>query len=285
MRHRHTFFLLFFIMSSFSAAPAVLARQASPPPQAPAPQPLPPSELTNAHETRDRLNALLDQHPPSLREVVRLDPMLLRNSDYLAMYPALASFLQQHPEVGHNPEFFLGAPRLFRSDGPPLALFIAMPFIVLTITTGVVLLARTAVEHRRWQNASKAQTELNNKLIDRFSASTELLGYLESSHGKALTAALSSGGTARGIDAPLGRILGSLQAGSVLACAGLGILFVSVDLPADWSQVTPGIFAIGIVVLTIGVGLLVSSAVSFVLSRRLGLMPRLSSPQGETPGS
>jgi hypothetical protein len=250
--------------------------------------------LINAHETRERLNALLDQHPPSLREVLRIDPMLLRNGDYLALYPALVAFLQQHPEIGHNPEFFLGAARLFERDETPqlvaarafrdVTQFSVVLFIVITITTGVIILLRTAAEHRRWQRASKAQADLNNKLIERFAASNELLAYLDSPHGQALTASLSSGAVpARGVDAPIGRIFGSLQAGSVLVFAGVGMLFISSEL--DLSPVTEGIFAIGIVVMTIGVGLLVSSAVSFALSRKLGLVPPLSRSRGEAPGS
>src|SRR5450759_4261870 len=59
----------------------------------------------NARDTRDRLINLLRQYPPSLSEVLRLDPSLLTNEAYLAPYPALAAFLKQHPEVAHNPSF------------------------------------------------------------------------------------------------------------------------------------------------------------------------------------
>lgn len=290
MRHSHIFALL--ILTGLLQGAARLEAQPALPPQAsPAPA------IPNAHDTRQSLNALLDQHPPSLREVLQIDPMLLKNSDYLAMYPALAAFLQQHPEIGHNPEFFLGASRLSErnTSSPQLevarglrdfAQFAGVLLIILTITTGVVLLVRAAAEHRRWQRASKAQAELNNKIIDRFAASNELLAYLESPHGKALTALVAPGpAAARGIDAPLGRIFGSLQAGSVLMFAGAGLLFISNRLRDDWSSVAPGIFAIGTVVLMIGLGFLASSGISFVLSRRLGLVPPLSSPQSEAPGS
>ena len=74
----------------------------------------------------------------------------------------------------------------------------------------------------------KAQAELNTKLIDRFAASDELLAYLQSAPGRALTDAPALPQPAlRGMDAPLGRIFWSLQAGSVLAFAGAGLLFVS----------------------------------------------------------
>ncbi len=53
-------------------------------------------------------NDMLNQYPPSVREVLRIDPTLLYRPDYLATYPVLAAFLEQHPEIAHNPGFFLG---------------------------------------------------------------------------------------------------------------------------------------------------------------------------------
>src|SRR5262245_22695724 len=61
----------------------------------------------NAEETRRRLHEVLQEYPPSLREVLRLDPSLLTNLTYLTPYPALAEFLDQHPEIAHNPGFFI----------------------------------------------------------------------------------------------------------------------------------------------------------------------------------
>ena len=60
----------------------------------------------------------------------------------------------------------------------------ASSLIVMTITTGIVFLVETVVEHRRWQRAMRAQSELNTKLIDRFASSEELLAYLQSPQGK-----------------------------------------------------------------------------------------------------
>src|SRR5258708_11826977 len=70
-----------------------------------------------ARETRERLRQILDQYPPSVAQVLRLDPSLLTRPDYLAPYPTLAAFLAQHAEVGHNPVFFLGDARLNGTDG------------------------------------------------------------------------------------------------------------------------------------------------------------------------
>ena len=65
----------------------------------------------NAREDQGRLTRLLQQYPTTLAEVLRRDPTLLRNDAYLAPYPSLAAFLAQHPEVAHNPAYFLGGPQ------------------------------------------------------------------------------------------------------------------------------------------------------------------------------
>src|SRR5438034_1067944 len=67
-------------------------------------------EEQNASETRERVRQILDQYPPSLRQVLRLDPSLITRPDYMSSYPTLAAYLAQHPEVAHNPTFFLGGP-------------------------------------------------------------------------------------------------------------------------------------------------------------------------------
>ena len=59
----------------------------------------------------NRLREVIEQYSPSLFEVFRHDPSLLLNDQYLASYPGLAAFLQQHPEVGHNPAYFVGEPQ------------------------------------------------------------------------------------------------------------------------------------------------------------------------------
>src|SRR5437867_2746645 len=73
-----------------------------------------PNYDVNAPETQQRLHQLLQQFPPSLGQVLALDPTLLTNQAYLEPYPLLAAFLAQHPEVAHNPSYFLPQYRDFR---------------------------------------------------------------------------------------------------------------------------------------------------------------------------
>src|SRR4051812_34991258 len=65
----------------------------------------------DAERTRERLRAIFRQYPPSLADVLRLDPSLLSSDSYLAPYPELAAFLKQHPNITHNPAYFVGTSR------------------------------------------------------------------------------------------------------------------------------------------------------------------------------
>jgi hypothetical protein len=253
-------------------------------------------EARDARQTRDQLNKVLEQHPPSLREVLRIDPTLMSNENYLSTYPSLAAFLQQHPEVAHNPGFFVGERRFEEQISSPqmeaaralrnMAEMVGVVLVVMTITAGVVFLVKTVFEHRRWQRAMKAQVELNTKLIDRFASSDELLAYLQSPQGRTLTdAPVLPQRAARAMDAPLGRIFWSLQAGAVIAFGGAGVLFAASRMQDDLAVVAPTFVALGTVVLTVGLGFLVSSAISYLLSQRLGLVRPAERVSGEAPGA
>src|SRR5690349_13137672 len=89
------------------AAPAV--------PQAPA---VPLLLEQNARDTQQQLRELLRQLPPSVAEVLALDPSLLNHAEYMAAYPMLAAFIAQHPDIARNPGFYFGQ-RNFRDEDNP----------------------------------------------------------------------------------------------------------------------------------------------------------------------
>jgi len=253
-------------------------------------------EQTDARETQERLREVLNQYPPSVREVLRIDPTLLYRPDYLATYPMLASFLEQHPEIAHNPGYFLGEWRAQENRTPASEGFRTMAeisenllvlLIIVTITTGIIWLVRTAIEHRRWQRTMRAQTELNTKLIDRFSTSEELLAYLQSPPGKTLIepAALPHASPRpMPMNAPLSRIFWSLQSGIVVGALGTGLMIVAGNVSNV--EMHESLWGFGIVLLLIGVGFAISAAVSFFLSQRLGLVqPASARFSSEAPGS
>ena len=233
-----------------------------------------------ARETRGDLQRILQQYPPSLGRVLRLDPTLLDSQDYLQPYPQLAAFLAQHPEVSHNPSYFLPPfgddpqtadpkDRAFAMWNKVLEGFTAL-LVFGTIFGGVVWLIRTAIDHRRWAKMSKVQTDVHTKLLDRFTSNEDLIAYIQTPAGRRFleSAPIVVDGP-RSLGAPLGRILWSLQVGAVLAIAGIGIEIVAARAIDEVAQ---PLSAIGIVVIALGIGFGVSSALAYVMSRRLGLL-------------
>src|SRR5437773_10044670 len=63
--------------------------------------PAPLTSNVDARQTKEELERILDQYPPSLGRVLRLDPTLLTDPEYLRTYPALAAYLARHPEIPH----------------------------------------------------------------------------------------------------------------------------------------------------------------------------------------
>jgi hypothetical protein len=244
----------------------------------------------NVEETRRRLHEVMQQYPPSLGQVLRLDPSLLTNPAYLEPYPALAEFLGQHPEIAHNPSFFLGEFRernndYYNSPDPKLAVIRMMnetlagvAFLIgfLAVVGTIGWLLRSVIEHRRWLRVSKTHTETHTKLLDRLTSNADLLAYMESPAGRRFLEAapipLSAG--PRALSAPIGRILWSVQAGCVVAFAGGGLMYSSTRFAANsaLSDIGLPLFVMGATAVAIGAGFVVSAVIAYGLSRRLGLL-------------
>ena len=187
------------------------------------------SDRRNAEETRERLREVIEQYSPSLFEVFRHDPSLLRNDQYLASYPGLAAFLQQHPEVGHNPGYFVGEPQWSRNRDPRTATIDAWKETIehFTVIGGLRLAAfvltwliRTLIDYRRWLRLTRIQTDAHTKLLDRLTSNDDLMAYIQSPSGRRFLESAPialDGGGAKPVSAPVSRILMSLQAGVVLA--------------------------------------------------------------------
>jgi ABC-type multidrug transport system fused ATPase/permease subunit len=268
--------------SSFAQAPATATS-------------VPPATTTtvvtdsDSRETREAFHATLGRYPTEVSRVLKLDPSLLTNQSYLANYPALASFLAQHPEIAHSPAFYLdvyvgdeprgenSSERVWRSTMEALSIF-----AVLLLVTGVLTwLIRTLIDHRRWSRMSKVQAEVHNKLMDRFTANEDLLAYIQTPAGKRFleSAPIALDGAPRAVSAPVGRILWSVQVGLVLAAAGFGLEYVSGSIEKTVAQ---PLFAMGVLAISIGIGFVVSAIVSYVLSRRLGLWETAAAPADAT---
>ena len=248
------------------------------------PQAQPAVDERTARDTRERLREIFEQYPPSVAQVLRLDPSLLTKPEYLAPYPTLATYLAQHPEVAHNPVFFLGGPfngqeYQGRSQVANAVENIFIGFEVLMgVMTAILTLGwitKSAVEHRRWLRATKIQTEAHHKIVDRLSSNEDLLAYMQSPTGQRfLTASLGVPSAADVapptiVGAPFNRILWSVQAGIVLAAAGFGLLLARRGVIEEVAQ---PLQVISILAIALGIGFVASAFASYLLSRQLGLM-------------
>lgn len=255
--------------------------------QVPQPTPSLVEASVDARQTQEDFRELLAKHPPSLGRVLKLDPSLMTNDAYLATYPALATFLKQHPEVARNPHYFLDFVAVslgeYRqpSEGVRMWEEAMQSFTIVTVMAiilGVLYwLIKTVVEQRRWSRQTKIQTEVHTKLFDRLSSNEDLLAYIQSPAGRRfLDAAPLPPAQPRPVGAPISRILWSVQAGIVIVAAALGMLFISGRVIEEVAQ---PLFAMATIGIALGIGFVVSSAVAYVLSKNMGLI------ESSTPGS
>ena len=138
------------------------------------------------------------------------------------------------------------------------SLFLAVGFIVYTIVDG----------YRRRQQ-TRAFTEFHSKLLDRIGSAKEFGEFFSSDAGKGFLTALSNSEAA----APQLRILRSLQTGLVLLALGVGFFMLTSARNFDLEAVD-GLLVTATAATAIGAGLVVSTAMSYILSKRMGLIER-----------
>lgn len=264
--------------------PTLLAQTPARPATAPAAAAAPvaaPVDERDARETRQRLREIFNQYPPSVGQVLRLDPSLLTKPEYMAPYPTLAGFIAQHPEIAHNPAFFVGDSRFDASETPRgQALQVVQNiFEGGTVLVGVVSfftlvgwIARALIDYRTWLRASKIQADAHSKLVDRLTSNEDLLAYLQSPAGQRATMSSTRPGleiAMRTVGAPVNRILWSVQVGIVLAAGGFGLWFAKGSVIDEAAQ---ALNVVAILAVALGVGFVVSALVAYALSRQLGLL-------------
>jgi hypothetical protein len=282
-----------------TAALAVLFTAVS---MAQAARPAEPATTANAPQMSEKdVAALQDQLlqllrvSPTLAEVVAHDPSLLSNADYVnRSNPQLAHFLQAHPEIAHNPDFYLfnnlhgeheqPAQTLERKLWPEMSaqrnsgvqmelISDGIPFLVFLCMLGALLwLTHVLLENRRWNRIFKLQTDVHGKLIERFGTSQEVLTYMGTDAGKRfLEATPIAVGFERSqpVPSPVARVLTPLQIGVVMTLLGVGLLLLRGSIP----DAAAALLFLGTVVLMLGLGFIISAGITFVLARRLGLMP------------
>jgi len=279
--------LLLIPILTLALAPGVAAQEAPAPveeamPAEPEPEP---GAETNGYAVRDQLTRLLFEHPNEVGTILGLDPTLLENGSFVAGYPELERFLARHPEVRRNPHFYLAS---FRERGREHGgfeevfetLLIFACFALVALALGWFI--RTVIEQRRWSRLAQTQSEVHNKILDRFDSREQLLAYIQTPAGARFleSAPIPLGPERREERSPASRMLWPVQVGVVLLAAAIGLLVVGGRFDGETAE---GFFALGAIGLSIGIGFLGSAAVSIYLSRRLGLWEGPASPATAPP--
>lgn len=138
-------------------------------------------------------------------------------------------------------------------------------FGIIAVFGSLSFLVWVVIDGMRRRRQLQVVSEFHNKLLERMQTPRELSDFLDSPGG------------ARFIDSiamershPAHRIMRATQVGIVLIAAGIGCRLIGVQTLA-MGEGAEGFAVLGIMLLSVGAGYLVSAAVSFVLSRSFGL--------------
>jgi hypothetical protein len=274
--------LLLTLVSALAAQETTTASTTTPATTTAAPA-TPPAGSQTSNDIHQEFSRLLRQHPPELATILGLDPTLLSNDAFLSGYPELSRFVTQHPEVRRNPRFYLsefdsgdGRNNMMENFLTGLAVFSV--FLILTLT--FAWLVRTIIEQKRWSRLSQTQSEVHNKILDRFGASEEVLAYMRTPAGTKFleSAPIPLRAEQATQNAPVSRILWSVQLGVIVVAGALGLLFVSGRVSHEDAQ---ALSALGVVAFSIGAGFIASAFVSLMMSKRLGLWQSQAAPPAE----
>lgn len=113
----------------------------------------------------------------------------------------------------------------------------------------------------------KHNYELQSKLLDKFNVVPELNDFLKSQGGNKSLNFL----TAKGIG-PKEKLLASIAKGIIFSIVGLAIMFIGPFLGGGDINDIRGVQSLGIVSIAIGVGFLVSTFISYKLSKKWGII-------------
>ena len=123
----------------------------------------------------------------------------------------------------------------------------------------------TWILSRRGQERSRAQFDLQRRMLEKFGSASEFVAFLESDSGRKFLETVSSE-----TQTQAARIFGSIQKGAIFTLIGVvGFGVVAYD-PGD---LVPLAVPSGIA-LAVGLGYLISAFATYKLSKQWGLLPR-----------
>jgi hypothetical protein len=136
--------------------------------------------------------------------------------------------------------------------------------VIICITWVVITIVKSLKQRANVQT----KTELYSRMIDKFGAAPEFIAFLQSEEGRAFIEENVTQSAS-----PISKILGSIQIGVISALLGIGLLILGSIFGGSLGGDLYIVLTIcGTVGLMIGVGLLISSVISYKLSKSWGLL-------------
>lgn len=144
---------------------------------------------------------------------------------------------------------------------------VMLAFVPLVASVGffslVAWIVFVIVDGRRRREQLKMTSEFNAKILEKMGSTAEFGAFLDTEGGKRFMKSL----TVEGPSAKT-RMLGSIQTGIVCASIGIALLI----LGGIFYYLRDGLWVMGGIITACGVGFIVSTLVSYRLSKALGLL-------------
>jgi hypothetical protein len=126
---------------------------------------------------------------------------------------------------------------------------------------------------KRRQAQGQAQTDLQHRLLEKFSSPQEIGDFLQTEGGQRFLSGLTLEPTRAGNKHAGKRILLALQIGTVVTLLGISTLSLGIIYPMRRPDEPHPAVIFGLLVLALGIGFLVSAGISYRLSKAWGLFP------------
>jgi hypothetical protein len=137
------------------------------------------------------------------------------------------------------------------------------------------------VDSFRRRQQLRVMGEFHNKLLERVGTAGELVEFFSTESGTRFLQSLNTERSPAGVPV---RILRATQTGIVMGTLGLGLIgYGMMHAPSMSRDDANALMFFTTIVFSVGVGLLVSAAASWRLSRRMGLLPMQGVNGSETP--
>lgn len=109
------------------------------------------------------------------------------------------------------------------------------------------------------------KSQLQNKILEKFTTVKELNDFIQSEEGNKFLKLLSSNGSA-----PRQKILSSLSRGIIISFIGVSLILVAQIFSIEMKY----FLASGVVLIALGLGFLVSTFISYTLSKKWGIIEK-----------